>query len=340
MTDPAGAEAVVARRQPQAAAGGLAGRPRSRAGGALTCRRGAAYDYPEQAVDAFMHLVSYARNLETAQRDAAAPSRSRFALDRGRVKELMAASSPEGMRGLSEAASKSLLDAYEIPVTKPPGASADEAVGGRRADRLPRGAQGRWRRRTSRTRPTSAAWPTGIDTAGGARGVRAHRGPRSPSANPTRGLRGVTVQPMAPTPGYELLLGARRDPTLRRRDHGRGRRRGAELLGDRALELPPLNERLARRMLESLRIWPLLRGHRGRPAVDLDALLEVLMRFSYLVADYPEIDEVEINPLLATAEGAVALDAARWSTRCSWAARRRPSRTSRSGPTRRSTRPR
>ena len=87
---------------------------------------------------------------------------------------------------------------------------------------------------------------------------------------------------------------------------GRRDRRGA---GDRTLGLPPLNERLARRMLESLRIWPLLRGHRGRPAVDLDALLEVVIRFSYLVADYPEIDEMEINPLLATAEGAVALDA-------------------------------
>ena len=83
----------------------------------------------------------------------------------------------------------------------------------------------------------------------------------------------------------------------------------AEVLGDRALGLPPLNERLARRMLESLRIWPLLTGHRGRPAVDLDALLETIVRFSYLVADYAEIDELEINPLLAATEGTVALDA-------------------------------
>ena len=81
------------------------------------------------------------------------------------------------------------------------------------------------------------------------------------------------------------------------------------MLGDRELELPPLNERLARRMLERLRTWPLLAGYRGRPGADLDRLLEVLMRFSYLVADHPEISEVEINPLFAGAERTVALDA-------------------------------
>jgi acetyltransferase len=83
----------------------------------------------------------------------------------------------------------------------------------------------------------------------------------------------------------------------------------AEVLRDRVLGLPPLNERLARRMLESLRVWPLLQGYRGRPGANLDRLIEVLMRFSYLVADYPEISELDVNPLLATADEIVALDA-------------------------------
>ncbi|HEY3359066.1 MAG TPA: GNAT family N-acetyltransferase, partial [Polyangia bacterium] len=55
--------------------------------------------------------------------------------------------------------------------------------------------------------------------------------------------------------------------------------------------------------------WPLLDGYRGRPRVNLDRLIEILMRFSYLVADYPEILELDVNPLLVTAEDAVALDA-------------------------------
>ena len=128
---------------------------------------------------------------------------------------------------------------------------------------------------------------------------------RAPEAR----LSGVTVQPMATTPGQELLLGAHRDPAF-----GAVIALGAggvatEVLADRSLGLPPLNERLTRGLLESLRIWPLLAGHRGRPGVDVDRLVEIVIRFSYLVADYPELLEVEVNPLLATSDGPVALDA-------------------------------
>ena len=83
----------------------------------------------------------------------------------------------------------------------------------------------------------------------------------------------------------------------------------AELLGDRALELPPLNERLARRMVDSLRIKPLLYGFRGRQPVDIDRLVEVLMRFSYLISENPSIAELDVNPLLVTADTVTALDA-------------------------------
>jgi acetyltransferase len=83
----------------------------------------------------------------------------------------------------------------------------------------------------------------------------------------------------------------------------------AELLGDRALELPPLNERLARRMIDSLRIKPLLYGFRGRRAVDIERLIEVLLRFSYLISENPFIAELDVNPLLVTADNVVALDA-------------------------------
>src|SRR5690606_30609869 len=83
----------------------------------------------------------------------------------------------------------------------------------------------------------------------------------------------------------------------------------AEVFQDRTIELPPLNERLARRMLESLKSWKLLQGYRGRPVVNVDRLIEVLMRFSYLIADLPAIHEVDINPLLVSADDAIALDA-------------------------------
>ena len=61
----------------------------------------------------------------------------------------------------------------------------------------------------------------------------------------------------------------------------------AEVFQDRALGLPPLNEALARRMLESLKSWPLLAGLPRQAGGNIDRLIEIIMRFSYLVADYP-----------------------------------------------------
>jgi acetyltransferase len=109
--------------------------------------------------------------------------------------------------------------------------------------------------------------------------------------------------------GRELIVGAKRDPVFGTVLLVGAGGTNAELFRDRALELPPLSEHLARRMLKSLQSWPLLEGYRGRPGVNIDRLVEVLMRLSYLVADYPEIIELDVNPLLATPDDAIALDA-------------------------------
>ena len=134
------------------------------------------------------------------------------------------------------------------------------------------------------------------------------------SKRPDAVIDGVTLQPMITAArGVELLVGAKQDPVFGSVLLVGAGGVTAELLQDRALELPPLNERLARRMLESLRCWPLLQGYRGRPGVDVERLIEVLIRFSYLVADWPELSEIDINPLLVTADRLIALDARmRW----------------------------
>ncbi len=311
MTDPtATAEAVAAAlgssRKPLLAA--WIGGPSVEPGRKALARAGvAAYGYPEQVVDAFMHLVSYARNRETLYETPRAMPVS-FGLDRGRVKELLAAVLSEGNEVLSETSSKTLLDAYEIPVTKPlPAASAEDAV--MVADRVGYPVVLKVRSPDVTHKTDVGGVETGISTPGEVEAaferIRATVAKRQPGAT----VDGVTVQPMASAPGQELLLGARRDPTFGSVILVGAGGVTAEVMDDRAIGLPPLNERLARRMLESLRIWPLLEGHRGRASVDLDALLEVIIRFSYLVADYPEITEIEVNPLLATSDGAIALDA-------------------------------
>src|SRR6202042_25203 len=82
-----------------------------------------------------------------------------------------------------------------------------------------------------------------------------------------------------------------------------------EVFKDRALALPPLNTTLARRMMEQTKIYKALEGVRGRKPVDLAALEQLLVRFSRLVVEQPWIKEIDINPLLATPERLVALDA-------------------------------
>ncbi len=127
---------------------------------------------------------------------------------------------------------------------------------------------------------------------------------------PDARIEGVTVQRMVDTKdGIELILGTKKDPVF-----GTVMLVGmggttAELFNDKRLEFPPLNEQLARQMLKSLKIYPLLKGWRGDAPKNIDKLIEVLIRMSYLAADYPEIEELDINPLIVTPEDVIALDA-------------------------------
>jgi acetyltransferase len=120
---------------------------------------------------------------------------------------------------------------------------------------------------------------------------------------------GVTVQPMVSTEGYELILGSSTDaqfgPVLL---FGTGGQL-VEVFQDRALALPPLNTTLALRLMEQTRIFTALKGVRGRKAIDIEALERLLVRFSQLVLEQNWIREIDINPLLASPEAVVALDA-------------------------------
>jgi acetyltransferase len=130
------------------------------------------------------------------------------------------------------------------------------------------------------------------------------------AARPEARLDGFLVQPMVRrADDLELLVGLVGDPVFGPVvAFGRG---GivAEIVPDISLELPPLNVLLARRLMARTRVWPLLQGYRGRRAVNVEAIVEVLIRLGQLAADHPEIGRVDLNPFLAHAVGALALDA-------------------------------
>lgn len=267
-----------------------------------------AYRTPEQAVGAFMTLVNYARNLDDlyeTPRDI--PLAFRF--DRTALRERVGRWLETGDTLLGEDQSKELLELYGLPTTRPqPAATADEAVA--LAERI--GYPVVLKIRSPDITHKTDVGGVRLDLQNADEVARAFAAIAAAAAEhrPDARVLGVTVQPMVRLEhGTELILGVKQDPVF-----GSVIMVGlggveAEIWGDRSLGLPPLNERLARRMLESLKIWPLLNGYRGRPAVDLDRLIEAIMRLSYLTADNPEIRELDINPLLVGPDRLVALDA-------------------------------
>lgn len=122
-------------------------------------------------------------------------------------------------------------------------------------------------------------------------------------------FQGVTVQPMVRLDGYELILGSSVDPQFGPVVLFGSGGQLVEIYRDRALALPPLNATLAQRLLEQTKVYKALKGVRGRASVDLNQLKRILIRFARLVVEQPWIKEIDINPLLASPERILALDA-------------------------------
>jgi len=312
MTNPVGTARALARLAKQTAkpllAAWLGGRAMHEALPALAEGGIAAYPTPEQAVRAFGTLVAYARNLETlyeTPQDVAI----QLPYDREAAKRRFVGAKFGTDSVLGEDVAKELIASYGIPVTAPvPAGSAAEAA--RVAARIgyPVVLKVRSPDLTHKTDVGGVA----LDLENGAMVAAAYENivRRARERRPDARLEGVTVQKMIrAADAIELILGIKTDPVFGTVMMAGMGGVGAELLGDRSLGFPPLNERLAKRMLEQLRMWPLFTGYRGRKPVRVDALVEVLIRLSYLAADYPEITELDINPLLCTPEEVVALDA-------------------------------
>jgi acetyltransferase len=266
------------------------------------------YTSPEKAVRAFMHLVSYARNLEILH-ETPRDMPVEFTFDRQRLRGVFDTLLSEGTEILSENVSKALLEAYEIPVTKPYLArTQDDAVALGKDIGFPVVMKIHSPDITHKTDVGGVALNLNSEEA--LRKAHDKMMKRVEERVPDAHVVGVTVQQMVTWVNqFELIIGMKKDPVFGAVIMVGTGGTAAEVFRDRALALPPLNESLARRMLRSLKSWPLLKGYRGRPGVNLDRLIEILMRFSYLVADYPEIKELDVNPLVVTPDDLIALDA-------------------------------
>lgn len=263
---------------------------------------------PEQAVRAFLHLVDYARNLEIlyeTPRDIPVE----FTLNRRRIHDRLQNCLSDDSGCLSERQSKQLLQLYGIEVCEAHLArDADEAV--QLAERIGYPVVMKIQSADLLHKQDFGGVELNLHDAGQVR--QAHQRILDAVAlhQPEANIDGITVQRlMSFDHSFEMILGAKKDPTFGPVIMCGMGGTHAELFQELALGLPPINERLARHMLERLRFWPILQGYRGQPGADIDRLLETLIRFSYLVADYPEFQEIDINPLLVTPDAVIALDA-------------------------------
>jgi acetyltransferase len=266
------------------------------------------YDFPERAVRAFTYLRAYVRNrdilYETPRNVPLAVS-----FDRDKARDLLDQFAGHEKTLLSEGESKSLLAAYGVPASEPRLAhSSLEAVHLAREIGYPVVMKIHSPDVSHKTDVGGVALGLSNDDAVRLTFRRITEAARQ--LRPEARIEGATIQKMfAVEMGVQLIVGAVKDPVFGAVMMVGAGGTTAEVLHDRALELPPLNERLARRMIESLRIWPLMKGFRGQRAVNVDQLVQTLLRLSYLVADNPQIGELDVNPLLVTPDQAVALDA-------------------------------
>ena len=124
---------------------------------------------------------------------------------------------------------------------------------------------------------------------------------------PEASVVGATVQSMSTQKGFELLLGAKKDPTFGPIIFFGAGGAMAEFTRDVATAIPPLNSTLALRLIEKTRIFNLLsNGFRDIPPADVDALVKVVVNFSELISAFPEITEIDINPLYIRGDRVVA----------------------------------
>ncbi|WP_375768900.1 bifunctional acetate--CoA ligase family protein/GNAT family N-acetyltransferase [Archangium gephyra] len=263
------------------------------------------FGYPDTAARIFNYMWRYSYNLAGLYET---PVLAEEPPGRDEAERLIHEARAAGRTLLTEYESKRLLEAYGIPTVETRRATTvDEAV--REAESLGYPVVLKLHSHQVTHKSDVGGVKLNLGTAQEVREAFAAIRGRLEALGKADGFDGVTVQPMVKLEGYELIVGSTLDaqfgPVLL---FGAGGTL-VEVFKDRALALPPLNTTLAGRLMEQTRIHEALKGVRGREPVDLGALRKLLVRFSQLVVEQRFIQEVDINPLLASAQRLVALDA-------------------------------
>jgi acetyltransferase len=266
------------------------------------------FPYPDTAARAFVYMWRNSYNLRGLYETPMAPSSEEAEADRKKANSIIQAARKSGRTILTEFESKQLLATYGIPTVETHIATdVEQAAALAKKIGFPVVLKLYSETITHKT-----------DVGGVILNLRTEEAVREAFKSIETSVRdkvgiqhfqGVTVQPMVKLDGYEVIIGSSIDPQFGPvLLFGMGGQL-VEVFKDRALALPPLTTTLARRMMEQTKIYTALKGVRGRKPVDLAGLEQLLVRFSQLVVEQRWIKEIDINPLLASPERLIALDA-------------------------------
>ena len=265
------------------------------------------YETPEQAVDTFMAMYSYTRNLELLQ-ETPAQLPHELEVNHQQAQTYIQECLKRQSHVLSEIETKAILAAYGIPVTPTISASSPQAAV-QAAGRLGYPVVMKIHSPQIFHKTEVGGVKVGLNTEEDVKAAFEEITNAARSKMPEAQILGVTMQPMVRPVDFELILGAKKDPQF-----GPVLLFGlggiyAEVLKDASITLPPLNLMLAGRMMQRTRVYRLLQGYRNLPPANLEKLAEMLMRLSQLVSEFSEIVELDINPLFVSGGQPIAGDA-------------------------------
>jgi acetyltransferase len=266
------------------------------------------FETPEQAVKAYLYMYQYKRNLELLYETPMELPIEQSPI-KHHLKILARRAAAEGRIILTEGESKSFLESYGIPVVETRAAySLEEAVATAKSIGYP-----------VVMKILSPQITHKSDVGGVALGIESDEDLKCRYTEMMENVRqlapeakvlGVTIQKMIQHVDYELIVGSKKDRLFGSVILFGSGGIGVEVFADTAVGLPPLNQVLARRLMEGTRIYKVLKnGFRNRKPANMTLLEEILVKFSEMIVDFPEIREFDINPIVCAENTAVALDA-------------------------------
>lgn len=266
-----------------------------------------AYDTPEEAVRTYLYMYRYGRNLELLYEtpaelpvDQAPPKSNLKALIKRVVKE--------GRSILNEEESKRFLLNYGIPTTKPHiSRNIEDAI--IKANHIGYPVVLKIVSPDITHKSDVGGVVVGIDSDEKLRIEYDRLNNRLKEDVPDARIDGLSIQKNIEQIDYEIMLGAKKDKYFGSIILFAMGGIGTEIFGDFSIGLPPLNQTLAMRLMEETKVYKMIQGYRGKSPADIKQLEQIIVSFSNLIVDFPEISEVDINPLAISHSKAYALDA-------------------------------